>query len=131
MIFVVGWRPGCPSSLDVTQRVMPRLDGLLVAIQVPVEVVPTLHVVTSVARVAPPGGRRGRPAPPDSSPRGGRSDAPRGDKRGSSGSAGGRQDRGGRDGGYQGRPRRDDRGDRGAGGGYAGGGSRGAGGAGD
>src|SRR3977135_1170009 len=56
MIFVVGWRPGCPSSLDVTQRVMPRLDGLLVAIQVPVEVVPTLHVVTSVVPGARPAG---------------------------------------------------------------------------
>jgi hypothetical protein len=64
-----------------------------------------------------------RPARRDSTPRTGRSDAPRGDKRGTTG---GRQDRGGRDGGYQGRPRRDDRGDRGTGAaGSAGGDARG------
>ncbi|MEV7555333.1 hypothetical protein AB0N89_37445 [Amycolatopsis sp. NPDC089917] len=55
-------------------------------------------------------GASGRSGRRDDSPRGGRSDAQRGDRRGS---AGGRQDRGGRDGGYQGRPRRDDRGARG------------------
>ncbi|KZB79900.1 hypothetical protein [Amycolatopsis regifaucium] len=57
-------------------------------------------------------GASGRSGRRDESPRGGRSDAQRGDRRGS---AGGRQDRGGRDGGYQGRPRRDDRGARGTG----------------
>ncbi|WP_410661078.1 hypothetical protein [Amycolatopsis sp. lyj-112] len=56
-------------------------------------------------------GASGRSGRRDDSPRGGRSDAQRGDRRGS---AGGGQDRGGRDGGYQGRPRRDDRGARGS-----------------